>query len=89
MTLQLNTFSNDLHLYPLYLKLASDNFRKGEVTEGKSLFEAACSTPSLYAHTIYKKLWKIKGRPEGDYTAPVFCIRQQEKAIFHIQVLAL
>ena len=66
MTAQASSFRHDVHLHPLYLKWAAENFREGNVSQGMSFFKAACGTPPMLEHKVYEKMWKVKGRPEGD-----------------------
>ena len=64
MTTSLRT---DIHLYPLYLKWASDFFRCGNADEGKRFFKLVCSKPHDIEYKVYQKLWRIKsGVPQGD-----------------------
>lgn len=56
----------DIHLLPLYLKWASDFFRNENEKEGNLFFKYVCHIPREAEHKVYKQMWKIKGRPEGD-----------------------
>ena len=57
----------DIHLNQLYLKWASDFFRSGNAEEGKSFFRfASRRSPCETECKVYKQMWKIKNRPEGD-----------------------
>ncbi len=58
------SLKNDVHLNPLYLKFAADNFRNGNTSEGIRFFELVCDTPRDCEHKVYKQLWKLNGRPD-------------------------
>jgi hypothetical protein len=72
------TFRSDAHLYPLYLKLAVDNFRKANTTEAMIIFGAACHKPKELEFKVYRQMWKLKGRPEGDPEFGKKCFRNQK-----------
>lgn len=65
MTARASQISNDVHLHPLYLKLAADSFSNGKLSEGMTLFGSVCSNPKTFEHKVYKQMWKLKVHPDG------------------------
>ena len=60
------TFRPDSHLYPLYVKFASDRYGSGDKTEGDWFFKLACNHPRDIEHRVYRKMYKIKPEFPGD-----------------------
>ncbi len=71
---QVYAFRDDIHLYPLYLKFASQSFKDGNASQGMDFFNLACHHPHTLEHKVYKQLWKIHNRPQGkpDYGRNAF-----------------
>lgn len=65
MATKTSPIGNDVHLYPFYLKCASQSFREGSISDAEGFFEAACGNPQTLEHSVYRQMWKIKVLPNG------------------------
>lgn len=52
----------DVHLYPLYLKFAADQFQRNNEVEGLRFFEQAEAAPHSYKYKVYEQMWKVHNK---------------------------
>ena len=67
MATRTHYFSQNIHLFPLYMKLAADSFTYGRTHDGMAFFNYAAKFPETFAKKVYEQMWKIKNPQEGDH----------------------
>ena len=76
----LQQFDQDIHLYPLYMKLAADTFNAGKTREGMFFFKRDRGASGTFTSKVYEQMWKIKNPKEGD---PLFNDSKYGEKSFH------